>query len=252
MLKTCDALDTVGFFTSHVCDLRIMFDALRVHGRNYPVSHEAFSSRPTKLESEPWKIGFVRTHTWKNSERYARKAFIDLAIGIYNHGKQDAGETQLPKIMSIAHDIHATIYNKSLSHYFREEYKNSQLVSPVMNDIIEKGQKISFEQYMQALVLQNDIIKSMDEFMQQYDILISLSTAGEAPLRDEPEKHDPALMWTLAHLPVVSIPAFTGPNGLPFGMQIVARRYNDYMLFDFIDYLREMELIPEGVNPRIT
>ena len=251
MLKTCDTLDTVGLFTSHACDLRIMFDALRVHGRNYPVSYEVFSSRPAKLESRSWKIGFVRTHTWKDAERYARKSLIDLAVDIYNHGKEDASEAQLPEIMSGAHDIHATIYNKSLSHYFREEYKNSQLVSPIMNDIIERGQKISFEQYMQALILQDDIIKSMDEFMQQYDILISLSTAGEAPLRDEPEKPDPALMWTLAHLPVVSVPAFTGPNGLPFGMQIVARKYNDYMLFDFIDYLREMELIPEGANPKI-
>jgi Asp-tRNA(Asn)/Glu-tRNA(Gln) amidotransferase A subunit family amidase len=91
----------------------------------------------------------------------------------------------------------------------------------------------------------------MDDFFKDYDILISLGTAGEAPLRDELEKPDSALMWTLAHLPVVSVPAFTGPNGLPFGMQIVARKYNDYLLFDFIDYLREMELIPEGVNPRV-
>jgi Asp-tRNA(Asn)/Glu-tRNA(Gln) amidotransferase A subunit family amidase len=245
MLKTCDTLDTVGFFVSHACDLRIMFDALRVHGRNYPVSHEAFSSRPAKLESRPWKIAFVRTHKWEYAKIYAKNALLGFSQLLYDH------TVRLPEIMSIAHEVHATIYNKSLSHYFREEYKNSQLVSPIMNDIIEQGQRISFEQYRQALILQNDIIQSMDEFMQQYDILISLSTAGEAPLRDEFEKPDPALMWTLAHLPVVSVPAFTGPNGLPFGMQIVARKYNDYLLFDFIDYLRKMELIPEGVKPKI-
>jgi Asp-tRNA(Asn)/Glu-tRNA(Gln) amidotransferase A subunit family amidase len=253
MLKTCDTLDTVGFFTSHACDLRIMFDALRVHGRNYPVSHVAFSSRPAKLASEPWKIGFVRTNTWGHAEEYARDTICKWLWSTVQLGRDKLVQDSiyLPKIMFSTYDIHATIYNKSLSHYFREEYKNSQLVSPVMNDIIEKGHKIRFEQYMQALILQNDIIKSMDEFMQQYDILISLSTAGEAPLRDEPEKPDPALMWTLAHLPVISVPAFIGPNGLPFGMQIVARKYNDYLLFDFIDYLGEMELIPEGANPKI-
>lgn len=249
MLKTCDTLDTIGFFTSHACDLRIMFDALRVYGRNYP-SHERLKNNWKCMDGKPWRIGFVRTHTWKDAERYTRKSFIDLAVRIYNHGKQEAQEAQLPEIMSSAHNVHATIYNKSLSHYFREEYKNSQLVSPIMNEIIEQGQKITVEQYLAALQQQAEIQRLIDDFFEDYDILISLSAAGEAPLRDEPEKPDPALMWTLAHLPVVSVPAFTGPNGLPFGMQIVARKYNDYLLFDFIDYLKEMELIPEGVNPR--
>ena len=250
MLKTCDPLDTVGFFVSHACDLRIMFDALRVHGKNYLVSHAAFSSRPAKLESTLWKVAFVRPHkAWDNAEIYAKKESRNFIEKLSE--KIPVNLPGLPKIIDSSHDTHATIYNKSLSHYFREEYKKSQLVSPVMNEIIEQGQKITVEQYLAALQRQVEIQQAMEDFFKDYDILISISTAGEAPLRDEPEKPDSALMWTLAHLPVVSVPAFIGPNGLPFGMQIMARKYNDYLLFDFIDYLREMELIPEGVNPRV-
>lgn len=86
-------------------------------------------------------------------------------------------------------------------------------------------------------------------FFDNYDIIVSLSTAGEAPDRNETERPDPSLIWTLSHLPVVSSPAFISPDGLPFGVQFAARKYNDLLLFRFLDRLRESGLIPDGANP---
>jgi Asp-tRNA(Asn)/Glu-tRNA(Gln) amidotransferase A subunit family amidase len=59
------------------------------------------------------------------------------------------------------------------------------------------------------------------------------------------------LIWTLTHLAVIHAPTFRSPRGLPFGLQITARRYNDRRLFKFCDYLRSLDMIPEGSNPRI-
>ena len=56
-------------------------------------------------------------------------------------------------------------------------------------------------------------------------------------------------MWTLSHLPVISCPAFASQEGLPFGLQIASRKYNDIKLFRFADHLLELNLIPEGANP---
>ena len=80
--------------------------------------------------------------------------------------------------------------------------------------------------------------------------MVSLSTAGEAPLREAIERPDLALIWTMAHLPVISAPMFTSPTRLPFGAQLVAQRYNDRLLFKFADHLRGLDLIPERPNPR--
>jgi Asp-tRNA(Asn)/Glu-tRNA(Gln) amidotransferase A subunit family amidase len=85
--------------------------------------------------------------------------------------------------------------------------------------------------------------------MKSYDALICLSTAGHAPLRNVREKPDSALIWTLAHLPVISAPTFISPEGLPFGLQLVARRYNDPLLFKFATFLRSQNMIPERSNP---
>ncbi len=141
------------------------------------------------------------------------------------------------------------IYDKTLSYYFQEEFKKPEFIPPVMNEIFERGNKITVDQYHTSLKDQEKIAFAMEEYFKDVDIVISLSSAGAAPLRNENEKPDPSLMWTLSHLPVISCAVFVSPDGLPFGIQITARKYNDLLLFRFTDHIRKNGLIPEGVNP---
>ena len=39
------------------------------------------------------------------------------------------------------------------------------------------------------------------------------------------------MMWTVLHLPTVTLPVFDGPAGMPIGMQMLARRHDDRRLF---------------------
>jgi Asp-tRNA(Asn)/Glu-tRNA(Gln) amidotransferase A subunit family amidase len=54
-------------------------------------------------------------------------------------------------------------------------------------------------------------------------------------------------MWTLTHLPAVCIPAFESPNKLPFGLQLISRKYNDTLLLTFLDYLLEKCMISKKI-----
>lgn len=254
MLKTTDSLDTFGFFTSRFRDLARVFDVLKVHGPDYPLSYHAFNDklRQNKPEGRHWKVAFVRTHTWNYAYNYAKDAIVSWARKLSDARDIEIVETDLPSEMEHAHEIHATIYDKTLSYYFKEEYKKAELVSPIMNEIIRRGNELSVKQYLKALKEQEKLCHIMDNFMQQFDALISLSTAGEAPLREDTEKPDPALMWTMTHLPSISAPVFTSPGGLPFGVQLVARKYNDLLLFKFSSYLRSMDILPAGVNPLVS
>lgn len=225
-LKTTDSIDTIGFFTIHQKDLRRVFDSLRVHGRNYPISDAALTNptRQIKPKGQPWRVGLIRTHTWQHAPQYAK----DALEGFFKKLSKQKGirivEADLPRDMDQAHQIHETIYNKSLSYYFKDEHNKTSFVSPMMNYLIRSGQEIRIKNYMKAIKAQNELINQMDSFFKDFDILISLSTAGEAPLREVVELPDPALMWTLTHLPVVSVPNFCSPDGMPFGMQVVARK----------------------------
>ncbi|MEK6558104.1 MAG: amidase, partial [Candidatus Margulisiibacteriota bacterium] len=239
MLKTTDSLDTIGFFTSHPGDLRTIFDILRVRGPNYPFSYKAFNDplRKNKPADRPWRVGFVKTHTWRFAPEYAQIAMLSYVERLSNRGDVQISEVELPAEMLNTHAIHETIYNKSLSYYFKAEAKSAEHVSDIMNQMISTGAGISVEAYLKALSDQVELCQKMDEFMKDYDVLVCLSTAGEAPDRGVLENPDPALMWTLTYLPSISAPFFTSPNNLPFGMQIVSRRYNDYLLLNFLDLL---------------
>jgi Asp-tRNA(Asn)/Glu-tRNA(Gln) amidotransferase A subunit family amidase len=251
MLKTTDSLDTIGYFTLHYEDLIRIFNVVTVKGPNYPLSNDALhdKGRQSKPLNRPWKVAFAKTHTWKYAPDYAKDAVTQWKEKI----SMDSGiaiiDVALPAEMERSHEVHATIYNKTLSYYFKEEYKNSSLVSPIMNDLIARGNRLTAADYHKALADQRELCVLMDRFLTQYDVVVSLSTAGEAPLRMVMESPDPGLMWTMTHLPVISVPQFISPNGLPYGLQLVSRRYNDYLLFSFADYLRMKELIPAGPHP---
>lgn len=253
ILKTTDTLDTVGFFALWFEDLRRIFDVLRVKGRNYPFVYSILSDsqRQNRPASRPWKIGVVKTHVWTQANDYAKSALLDFANGL-DSTHVFVQEIELPSFMSNAHAVHSLIYDKTLSYYFKEEYENERLVSPLMKEIIRHGLQITPDDYRKALRDQEKMVLEMDDYMADWDAIICLSTAGQAPERSQIEQQDSGLMWTLTGLPAISAPAFVSPEGLPFGLQLIARRYNDYLLLNFAEYLVQEGLIPKTANPALS
>ncbi len=253
VLKTTDSLDTIGFFTTYFEDIETVFEAIRVHGKNYPVSDAALNdpARRNKPRERPWRIAFFQTHVWDDAEHYAREAITEW-LGRLSAERIDIIEVDTPEMMKRAHEIHATIYDCALAYYFKDEAEKKELVSPIMYELIENGRRVTRSQYHQALRDQEELIHLVDDIMTGYDAGVSLSTAGEAPLREQREKPDPALIWNLSHLPTMSVPAFRAPSGLPFGAQIFSRKYNDYLLLGFASYLRERNMIPGASNPLVS
>ncbi len=251
MLKTTDSLDSVGYFVSHAADLAAVLDALRVHGRNFPISHAALTdeARQSPPRGRPWKVAVVRPHVWEHAPGYARDALVAWCGKLASQPGFEVTEATLPQGMERAHAVHSTIYDRSLAYYFQEEFKRAELISPVMNRLILAGQQITNQAYEAALEEQVALARGMDTFFCDWDILVTLSTAGHAPVRDQEEAMDSALMWTLAQLAVVSAPAFTSPKHLPFGLQLVARRYNDPLLFAFVRTLVDAGLLPATMHP---
>jgi Asp-tRNA(Asn)/Glu-tRNA(Gln) amidotransferase A subunit family amidase len=174
------------------------------------------------------------------------RAFADRLGGLED---AEVEEASLPAEVERAHEIQRVLYHRSLAYYFREEAKQRLRLSPIMREILEDGERISPEEYRAALEEQVRLQRAMERFFDRYDLLVSHAVAGEAPLRAETEKPDPALIWTLAHLPVVCAPAFVGPSGLPLGVQVVGRKYEDPKLFRACREWIAAEALPSGAHP---
>lgn len=251
ILKTTDTLDSIGFFVRHFADYERVLGALRVEGPNYPVSYAALRQFGAQLPKSQWRVALVKpTSCWEHATDEAKAALDNWAKKLGAVDGVTVNEVSLPDLLDEAHRIHATIYNKTLSYYFQGEYQSKEDVSPIMATLIEAGQGITPQQYIDAMKAQEACIDAITPWFNDYDVIITLSTAGPAPLRDAPEPPDSALIWTMLHLPVVSAPAFTASNGMPFGLQLVGPKYSDYQLGQFVQRCIDAELLPVQNSPQ--
>ena len=79
----------------------------------------------------------------------------------------------------------------------------------------------------------------LDDIYRDHDVLISPSAVGEAP-RGLDSTGDPVfgLTWTLMHGPAITLPVFTGPNGLPIGLQVTGPRGSDAQTLIAAEWIR--------------
>ncbi len=237
VLKTTDTLDTLGFFTKSARDLRLILDASRVHGRNYEFVHKYLDNHP-KTTKKSFKIGIIKHPKWQLCDDVAKQAF-NAFIATLNPSIHHVKEIEYPKELDIIHDIHGLIYDKTLSYYFKEEFRQGTLISPIFYEIIQRGLKITLDDYKKALEAQAHLTIQMNARFASYDVLLTLSTADEAPIGlTTPDTPDSNLIWTFLGMPTVCIPALKGKNKLPIGVLAIAKKYDDYTLLDFVETIK--------------
>lgn len=103
--------------------------------------------------------------------------------------------------------------------------------SPVITDLLESaGNPISGAEYSQAINLWHNFQSSMLSYFDVFDILVSPVNAHTAIAHDEPEDFS-AYSYTTAYnltgWPSVVIRAGTDSDGLPIGVQILARPFRE-------------------------
>ncbi|NQT90613.1 MAG: amidase [Candidatus Omnitrophica bacterium] len=249
MLKTTDTLDQVGFFTRSIEDVGLAFDVMRVKGENFPFVHRHMDE-PGDLKKDSWRIGYIEHPKWDCVDDYAREGFSNFLKDLSRAKGIKLEKVVLPDAFNDAHDIHERIYNKTLAYYFKEESKKKELVSKVLLGMIEEGKKLSLDDYKDAISRQEQLAGELDKILEGYDAVVTLSTSGQAPKFDNPvDKPDSCLIWSLCWVPALNIPVFKGPTGLPYGLQVITKRYRDLSLIEFVKSLKEKGIVVDAQIP---
>lgn len=252
ILKTTDSLDQVGYFCHHPADLRPIFENLKVEGGNYPFSEDMVRR---DVGSEPFRVNFVRTASWAHASDYARAAVEGFVRTLSTEPGIEVVEEELPADYDQSWDLHDRIYTKALSYYFQREFELApEQISPSMTAMVERGRAVSADQYREAMQRQVVLARTLTALFddRRWDCILTLSAAGEAPVGLDAENDpDNLVIWTTCQVPVAHLPLFRGPNGLPFGLQVVGRKYGDYRLLRFVDSLHARGMLPMAPNPAI-
>lgn len=248
VLKTNDTLDQIGWFARDIEDIAMLFEVLRVRGDDHPYTYKNLDKRSAaSFLRNKWKVILVEHPKWNEADSYAKKDFEEFGRALSKIKGVAVERKKLPVEFHGAHEVHDKIYNKTLSYYFAEEYKKKHLVSKVLRKLMEEGKSITTKEYKDALKEQVRLRHRLEKFFSASDIILTLSTSGEAPrFSAAVDKPDSCLIWNLCGVPAINIPLFTGPHGLPFGLQAVANRYRDLLLFNFVRLLRKEGLAPKA------
>jgi Asp-tRNA(Asn)/Glu-tRNA(Gln) amidotransferase A subunit family amidase len=130
-------------------------------------------------------------------------------------------------------------------HRMGREFVKTNLgrMHPSARAFMEFGLGLSIDDYMAARRRRFDFVRQFDELLGADAVILSPTVAasgfladGRLTLQEEPGMLPSDVYNTevanITGLPAISLPAGFCPNGVPFGLQVMAPRYRDGLLLD--------------------
>ncbi len=223
------SLDSLGFFVREVDDLLLLRNAL--FGE---------AERDHQLSSN-LRIGLVKTAHWNEAESCQREV-VETVADRLSRSDCEVEEIQIGPSDGALSIAQATVMAYEASRSLDYEYTMfKDLLSIQIKELIETGQRTSFEDYMNARGLAELWQRKLRTIFERVDILLTPSAPGEAPLGLD-ATGDPIFsrMWTLLQVPSITLPVGFGPNKLPLGIQLIGAYNKDDLLISQAQKVTEL------------
>lgn len=241
VLKTNDTLDTIGFIGADLGIIFKTFIELYQNTNDYPLSKLYLENYKKESPKKPNILVIdVDFKEFSNYEDYVQDSFEHITSIISKENNLVNVKKSELSFLNEIHKSHQVIYDKSLSYYFLEESKAHNKISDVMKEIISRAEVYSEGDFIKELNNQISYTEQFNNILRKYNIdyVVTPSTASCAPLIGDIERDDTSLIWTYFGMPSVSLPLFKNNKlGLPYGLQVIAPRYNDFRLLKFANSL---------------
>jgi Asp-tRNA(Asn)/Glu-tRNA(Gln) amidotransferase A subunit family amidase len=136
---------------------------------------------------------------------------------------------------------HRTIMSAEVARSLAKEWRDSRGdLSPELASFIEQGMKRTEDELAHAWAA---VVRGRHWFasaVRPGELLLTLPAAGEAPIGLASTGNAQFnRLWTLLHMPCLTLPVGNGPNGMPLGVQVVETRGAEALLFAAARWLVE-------------
>jgi Asp-tRNA(Asn)/Glu-tRNA(Gln) amidotransferase A subunit family amidase len=211
-------LDTIGLYGKSAQDLALMGE----------VFHLATQAELQAIRIQGLRIALCETPMWSQADADAQAALHEAAKTL-----AAAGAIVTPLVLSKPFDAITEEHDSIMQDGGRSAFLPEYLAHP---DQLHLDFKKKVDNHLgltatrMRAALDAAALRRIDfeREMGDADVVLTLSAPGEATLGLEFQGMATFnRIWTALHAPCISVPGMAGVYGLPIGMQLVQRRYED-------------------------
>jgi Asp-tRNA(Asn)/Glu-tRNA(Gln) amidotransferase A subunit family amidase len=213
-----ESLDTIGVVARAVADCALLAEA---------VSGQELGDPDRQPDRAP-RIGLCRTPSWPMAQPETQALLSRVADTLARAGAT-VSDRELPASYAALTEAHPIVMNAESARALGWELaERREQISDLLLERLDFGLRQGPGDIARAYQAFRRAQEGFAEATEGLDVLVTPSAPGEAPPTLD-WTGDPAFnfIWTSLHVPCVTVPAGTGPNGLPLGVQVVARRGED-------------------------
>lgn len=220
MKHLCERLDTIGLMARSVRDLGL-FRAVLL-GIAVP------EVRPI---DGPLRIGLCRTPYWSRASAQTQE-MIEAAAAAIGAAGHSVVEVAYPDVFGDPETLIWEVIHAEMGRQLATELSASPAsLSPWVRQSVEHGLSLSPDRQAANLTALVQAERAFDDLLQSVDALIS-PAAEDVPPVGLAGTGSPIfnLAFHIAGLPAINLPWGTDPSGLPLGLQVIGKRFDDAKL----------------------
>ena len=223
MHSNTETLDTIGIMARSVADIALFRAAMMA----IPYEKPAMPARAPRL-------ALCRTPHWDRAAPDGKAVLEDAAKRLAAAGAEVV-ESELPNACGNVSEMqNRHSFFEAPRNHAPERARHEALLSPALrHGRIAGGLKLTLEEFRTAWREADRMRAAASDWASGFDAILTLPAPGQAP-KTLASTGDAIFngLWTLLHMPCLTMPAGQGPDGLPVGIQLVGKRHGDARLLD--------------------
>lgn len=247
VVPACKSLDCVSLFTLNLRDAQLLLSIAAQYDQTYGYSRH-FPTRPLTTFGKRPIFAYPSNPKWfgeTQNEKLFKKAL---------DGFKSIGVELAPIDFSLLYEIANILYE---GPWVAERYaairdiitNNPEAIDPVVYGIVKKAENFSAADFFEYEYRRRDLLKEVELQFSTFDGLIvptcplnpTFKDLEEEPVLVNSQQGTYTNFVNLADMCALAIPSGFRQDGLPVGITLISKHFNDYALLDLAQrYLKQI------------